>query len=260
MAKSTEPDKALLRNLIGGILFVFAAVVVISILMALFTRHNRELTVPDFASLEIAAAEKMADHMHLRIEVVDSVYVKHLPLGVVFAQNPPAGARVKKNRRIFLTMNSQVPRQVPMPSVIGYSLRQAAAELAACNLRIGTLSYVTDIATNNVLRQKYKGRDIARGKQIEVESSIDLVLGLSGDDATTKVPRVKGFTYKVAANNIHESSLNVGKVVYDESVKSYSDTLRAQVYKQSPGADGVSEVAMGRKVDIYLTLDEEKLK
>ena len=55
MAKSTEPDKALLRNLIGGILFVFAAVVVISILMALFTRHNRELTVPDFASLEISA-------------------------------------------------------------------------------------------------------------------------------------------------------------------------------------------------------------
>lgn len=260
MEKSSEPHKSLLRNFIAGIIFVIAAVGVISLLMALFTRHNRELTVPDFSSLEMSTVEKIAGNMHLRIEVADSVYVKHLPLGVVFSQNPPAGSRVKKNRRIFLTMNSQVPRQVPMPSLIGYSLRQASAELAACNLRIGNLSYVTDIATNNVLRQKYRGRDIARGKMIEIESPIDLVLGLSSENSTTKVPHVKGFSYKVAASNIHENSLNVGKVVYDESVKSYSDTLRAQVYKQNPGADGSTEVSMGRPVDIYLTIDTEKLK
>ena len=259
MAKSTKNSKSLLRNFIGGIIFVLAAVAVISFAMALFTRHNRELSVPDFSSLEISTVEKIAENLHLRIEVTDSVYVKHLPLGVVFSQNPPAGARVKKNRRIFLTMNSQVPRQVQMPSVIGYSLRQASAELAACNLRIGTLSYVTDIATNNVLRQKYKGRDIARGKKIEIESPIDLVLGLSSDDAVTKVPHVKGFTYKVAAGTIHENSLNVGKVVYDESVKSYSDTIRAQVFRQNPAADGSTEVHMGCTVDLYLTIDNEKL-
>ena len=254
---ATLKDKPLLRNFIWGIVFVIAMVLLAQIYLAIFTRHNKELTVPDFTALDMRTVEKVAKNLHLRVEVADSVFVKHLPLGVVFSQNPVAGSRVKKNRRIFITLNSTVPRMVSVPSVIGCSLRQAQAELAASGLGIGKLKYVSDIATNNVLRQQYNGKDIPSGRKVETESKIDLVLGLNDEDNTTDVPNVKGFTTAVAGSII-ENSLNVGKIRYDDSVKNYADSLHAVVYSQTPGAG--AHVGMGRAVDIYLTVNPDKVK
>ena len=258
MAKFSLKDKPLLKNFVWGIGFVVALLLALQILMAVFTRHNRELTVPDFTALDMQTVHRVANNLHLRIEVADSVFVKHLPLGVVFSQNPPAGSRVKKNRRIFVTLNSTVPRMVSVPSVIGYSLRQASAELISSGLGVGKLIYVSDIATNNVLRQQYKGHDVPAGKKLETESKIDLVLGLNSEDNTTDVPNVRGFNYGVAASNIIENSLNVGRVRYDESVKNYADSLHAVVYSQSP--DAQTHIPMGRSVDIFLTVNPEKLQ
>ena len=255
---ATLKDKPLLRNFIWGIVFVIVMVLLSQLFLAIFTRHNRELTVPDFTALDMRTVEKVAKNLHLRVEVADSVFVKHLPLGVVFSQNPVAGSRVKKNRRIFITLNSTVPRMVSVPSVIGCSLRQAQAELAASGLGVGKLKYVSDIATNNVLRQQYNGKDIPSGRKVEAESKIDLVLGLNDEDNTTDVPNVKGFTTAVAGSSIIENSLNVGKIRYDDSVKNYADSLHAVVYSQTPGAG--SHVDMGRSVDIYLTVNPDKIK
>ncbi|MBO4558058.1 MAG: PASTA domain-containing protein [Bacteroidales bacterium] len=258
MAKNGLKDKPLLRNFLWGIGFLVAMILVLQLALTIFTRHNRELTVPDFTALDMKTVNRVAKNLHLRTEIADSVFVRHLPLGVVFSQNPVAGSRVKKNRRIFITINSTVPRMVTVPSVIGYSLRQAQAELAANGLNVGKLTYVSDIATNNVLRQQYKGKDIGSGRKVETESKIDLVLGLNSEDNTTDVPNVKGFTYSVASANLIENSLNVGKVRYDDSVKNYADSLHAVVYSQSPAAP--AHVGMGRSVDIYLTVDPEKTK
>lgn len=258
MARNSLKDKPLLRNFIWGIVFVVAVILLLQLFLALFTRHNKELTVPDFTALDYRTVEKVAKNLNLRVEVADSVYVKHLPLGVVFSQNPIAGSRVKKNRRIFITINSTVPRMVSVPSVIGYSLRQAAAELGASGLGVGKLTYVPDIATNNVLRQQMGGRDIPQGKKVETETKIDLVLGLNEYDNSTDVPNVKGFTAGVASSNIIENSLNVGKIRYDDSVKDYADSLHAVVYSQTPGAG--AHIGMGRSVDIYLTVNPDKIK
>lgn len=258
MAKSKNNGKSLLGNLIWGVVFVVVMILVLQLLLSVITRHNKELTVPDFTALDMPTVERMAHKMHLRVEIADSVFVKHLPLGVVFSQNPPAGSHVKKNRRIHVTINSTVPRMVTVPSVIGYSLRQAQAELAGNGLSVGKLTYVNDIATNNVLRQQYKGKDIAAGKKVETESKIDLVLGLNYEDNETDVPNVKGFSYSVAAANLIENSLNVGRVRYDDSVKDYADSLHAVVYSQSPGA--AANVQLGRNVDIWLTVNPDKLK
>lgn len=258
MAINSLKDKPLLRNFIWGIVFVVAVILLLQLFLALFTRHNKELTVPDFTALDYRTVEKVAKNLNLRVEVADSVYVKHLPLGVVFSQNPIAGSRVKKNRRIFITINSTVPRMVSVPSVIGYSLRQAAAELGASGLGVGKLTYVPDIATNNVLRQQMGGRDIPQGKKVETETKVDLVLGLNEYDNSTDVPNVKGFTAGVASSNIIENSLNVGKIRYDDSVKDYADSLHAVVYSQTPGAG--THIGMGRNVDIYLTVNPDKIK
>ncbi|MCF0172442.1 MAG: PASTA domain-containing protein [Bacteroidales bacterium] len=262
--KQPNTKNIFLRNLIAGLVCVALALVLIVQLLSLFTRHNKELQVPDFTSLSVEEARSIAKQESLRIEIADSVFVKQMPLGSVFSQNPKAGSSVKKNRRIFLTINSTVPRKVAVPSLIGYSLRQAAAEISSAGLRIGRLSYVSDIATNNVLRQQAHGRDLPPGRMVESDSEVDLVLGLceGAGDNLTSVPVVKGYTWKSATAIIHECSLNIGRVKFDDSVKDYADSLRAVVYDQRPRPGDttvMSILPLGRPVDIYLTIDSDKL-
>ena len=264
-------EKMLRKNFLAGIIFVIMLLILASLGLRTCTRHNKELTVPDFKTLSLADARALAAKNDLRLDVVDSVYVKRLAHGAVYRQNPEAGAAVKKGRRILITINSMTPQMTSVPNVVGYSLRQASAELASRGLTIGELIYRTDMATNNVLEQRYRGRQVIPGSQVETESAIDLVLGLNPSDNITYVPYVVGYTAQLAANSINDNSLNVGLVKYDDTVKDYRDSLSAVVYRQSPmpqvntneegeaSVVGARGVVMGSKVDIYLTIDPDKV-
>ena len=154
-----------------------AMLVVLFVLFTLLkfvTRHNQEFEVPSFINMEVRDAEELARIHDLRLEVTDSVYINRMSPGAIFKQNPDAGGKVKKNRRILLTINAKMPKMVTMPSTVGYSLRQAQSELVSSQLVLGKLTYVDDIATNNVLEQLYKGRPVEPGTKLPSESVIDL--------------------------------------------------------------------------------------
>ena len=63
--------------------------------------------------------------------------------------------------------------------------------------------------------------------------------------------------YLRAVDDVHESSLNIGKLVFDSSVKDYADTLNAQVYKQIP-VKSAEAVLMGSEITLYLSVDPLK--
>ncbi|MBR4809573.1 MAG: PASTA domain-containing protein [Bacteroidales bacterium] len=247
----------IVRNLIAGVVFVALVIGAVSIFLSVRTRHGKEVTVPDLSGLSIADARSVAGSAGLRIVVTDSVYMRRVPRGAVVSQLPRATAAVKPGRKISLTVNSQVPKKVTMPNLIHVSLRQAKAELSSKGLVLGKLNYVSDIATNNVLRQQVRGHDIEPGKEIYSGTTVDLVLGLNGSDAMTYVPKLNGYKYLSAIDALHDNSLNVSALIFDKSVKSYSDSLAATVYSQRPAATGYPTV-MGTGVTLYLTLDADK--
>ena len=247
-----------LKNLIGAIIFFVVLAIVANILLGIFTNHNRTVVVPDMTNMSVAQAQVLADSVGVRIDVVDSIYVRGMAKGAVRKQNPAAGSNVKSGRRILLTINSIIPKKVTMPNLVGYSMRQAKAELNSKALYLGKLIYVNDIATNNVLHQQYRGRDIAAGSSIESGSTIDLVVGLDGLDNRTYVPNVMGMKYDRALDVVHDNSLNVSKVVFDASVRNYNDTINSVVYRQSPAASQAPMV-IGSDVSIYLTVDPERI-
>lgn len=249
-----KPLNWIVKNLLLGVLFVALLVAAASIFLSIRTRHGREVTVPDLTSQTMADAASTAAAAHLRVQVTDSVYMKRMARGAVVSQLPKAGAKVKPGRKISLTINSLVPKKVSMPNLIHVSLRQAKAELSAKGLVLGKLNYISDIATNNVLEQHYRGRPVAPGKQLYTGSVIDLVVGLNGADAMTYVPNLHGFKYLRAVDALHDNSLNVSGVFFDKSVRTYNDSLNAVVYSQRPSATGYPTV-MGTGVTIYLSLD-----
>ena len=265
MKKETKKGKAgkeghwVVGIVLRGVLTVTLIVVVTTFLLKIVTRHNQKLAVPDFSGMTIAEAEQIANKNALRLDITDSVFILRMTRGVIFRQNPTAGTYVKKNRRILLTINSVEPKRVAMPSLVGFSLRQAKAELGAKNLHVGRLMYVEDMATNNVLAQFYTGRRIEPGTLIETESFIDLELGLSDIESKTSIPSVIGFSLSTARDIILDNSLNVGRFSFDNTVKNYADTLASFVIRQTPPPSEFPDNKFGTAVDIVLSIDKEKL-
>lgn len=247
-----------LKNLLGAALFFVVLAVAANLLLGIFTHHGKVIEVPDMVGLSVRQADRVADSTGVRIDVVDSIYVRGMAKGAVYKQSPAAGASVKKGRRIMLTINATVPKRVTMPNLVGYSMRQAKAELSSRGLNLGKLIYVDDIATNNVLKQQQRGRDVRPGSSVESGSDIDLVVGLNGSDNRTYVPNVLGMKYVRATDVIHENSLNISRLVFDESVRNYNDTINSVVYRQSPGASSAPSL-MGSDVSLYLTVDPSRI-
>ncbi|NLB67384.1 MAG: PASTA domain-containing protein [Bacteroidales bacterium] len=249
----------IVRNILLAIGIIAAIIIITFGSLNIITRHNRELTVPDFTNMSLEDAYNLAEKRDVRLEVTDSVFVKRIGRGFIYSQNPVAGSKVKKGRRILITINAINPQMVEMPSLVGFSLRQAYTELTSKGLSLGSLIYVEDIATNNVLEQRYQGKPVAPKTLLESESEIDLLLGLNPEDSQTYIPHLTGYTFQVAKDYIIDNSLNVGLVRFDETVTSYSDSLDAVVYSQSPAFSESLPFVCGTKVSIYLTKDQSKL-
>jgi len=252
----------ILKNWIVKNILLAAGLLVVLVLLSalglnLLTHHGRELVVPDFTNMKVAEAQYNADVEGMRIEVIDSVYIRRMGRGLIYSQNPKPGSKVKKGRRILLTINSVTPKKVQMPNLVGYSMRQAKAELASRGLNLGKLMYVSDIATNNVLRQLIGNIEVIPGKMIESGTAVDLMVGLNSSDNQTFVPDVKGLKYMRAVDVIHDNSLNIRRLVFDESVKNYSDSLDAVVVRQGPDAS-MAPIVMGSDVTLYLSVDPAK--
>lgn len=263
--KAVKPVKGgiwkhwIVRNLLAALSIVVVLLVGAMIFLNVFTKHNQELSVPDLANMTVEEAKLVAEEAGMRIDVTDSAFVKRMKRGAVYRQNPVPGSKVKKGRRIALTINAVNPRQITMPNLIGYSTRQAKAELLSRGLVLGRLIYVQDMATNNVLRQLHADVEIEPGQMVESESVIDLVVGLNSKDNVTFVPYLAGLRNLSAVEAVHDHSLNLGRLRFDETVKDYEDSLNAVVYKQVPEASDSISVNMGAVVDIYLTLDQSRV-
>jgi len=250
----------IVKNLLIAAAIVIAVVVCASFFLSFITNHGQVIVVPDMSNMSVAEARATAESLHLRVEVYDSVYVRKMTKGAVFSQNPAAGANVKQNRRILLTINAVTAKKVSMPNVIHSSLRQAKAEINAKGLVLGKLIYRADEATDNVLEQLYRGRNIKPGTMIETGSTVDLVVGLSPEENLTYVPDVVGMKYRRAYDAVLDNSLNVTGLIFDKSVKTYSDSLDAVVYKQGPLPSTEAPILKGEGVSLYLSIDPEKIK
>jgi beta-lactam-binding protein with PASTA domain len=259
VSKKKTIKNPILKNLLRIFIFLVLVFIGIYTFLHLFTRHGKGFVLPDFYGLTIEQAQDKGDSLQLRIEISDSLYMPDLPKGVIFRQVPPAGQHVKKNRRVELTINSVLPRQVKMPSLVGYSLRQAKAELASHGLNTGKLHYVPDIATNNVLEQYHKGHPIEPGMLLDIYSSIDLKLGLSPNSEPAYVPMLKGKSLETALDILSDHSLNIGSVKYDATVLTAADTLAARVFKQNPPFSLKPEWPLGTAVHLVLTINPDLL-
>jgi beta-lactam-binding protein with PASTA domain len=248
-------SKAFLKHLLFAIAGFIGLLIITFLGLRLYTHHGQRLSVPDFTGLTIEEVHKKAKKSKLRIEIADSVFNNNLPRGTVIKQNPIPDFKVKKNRRIFITLNAVNPEKVEMPNIVGVSHRQAEAILKNVGLEIGRLIHIPDIAVNNVLKQKFEGNEITKGTLIPKGSKIDLVLGMGLSNQKTQVPNLDHYTLDDAKNRVLRSALNLGAVIYDESIIDGIDSLNAKVWRQYPSYKENKKIRLGSTIDLWITVD-----
>jgi beta-lactam-binding protein with PASTA domain len=247
-------SKKFFRHL--GLAAALGLIIVLSILLWLriYTHHGQAILVPNLAGLTEDEVMDVTTSRDLRYEIVDSVFSSEMPRGTVIKQNPRASSRVKKNRRIFLTMNAVNPEMVSMPQLVGLSIRQARLALQNAGLGLGEIKYRPDYAINNVLQQMHGDSVINEGTEIKKGEVINLVLGMGLSNETTRVPDLGGLGLEAAREVITDYA-----VTFDESVKSYEDSANAFIWRQYPEFDEFRRMNMGMEVDIWLSIDSTLL-
>jgi beta-lactam-binding protein with PASTA domain len=159
---------------------VIAAVFLVLLLYSLgwHTRQGQFVEVPDLSRQTIDQVVEIMDDVDLRFEVIDSAnYNPSFEPFAVIEHLPKAGEKVKKDRKIYLTLNPYNYREISVPDVIQITYRNAASTLRAVGLEIGEISYRDNIGKDMVLQLRYKGEAIIPGVKVPKTSPIDLVLG-----------------------------------------------------------------------------------
>ncbi len=245
---------------------IIAVVLVIALLwgtmqaLKIYTNHGESYPVPDFSGLKKEQAADIASKQKLKIEIVDSVYVNDVPPGAVIDQVPEAGFKVKESRTIFLTINSNQPEQVTLPKLTDISYRQAQVLIENSGLKVGQISYQPSEYNDLVLNVFINSEDIKPGKKVAKGTSIDLVIGRTQGNVATSLPNLIGLSIEEAQNTLTHAMLNMGVLIYDETIITEEDSLNARVWKQSPNPKVVANVNLGSSVDVWITVDDLKIE
>lgn len=252
-------SKKFFRHL--GLAVALAIILLLATLiwLKIYTHHGQAITVPDLAGLTVDEVGDVTSSRHLRFEVVDSVFSSEMPRGTVLKQNPLARSKVKKNRKVFLTMNAVNPEMVTMPRLVGLSIRQARLALQNAGLTLGDIQYRPDYAINNVLQQMFQDSVINEGTEIHKGSVINLVLGMGLSKETTRIPDLIGTELEAAREIIADYYLNIGAITYDEVAENAEDSVVAFIWRQYPEFDEFRRLNMGMEVDVWLTVDSTLL-
>jgi beta-lactam-binding protein with PASTA domain len=134
--------------------------------------------VPNLVGMSLSEIDVVISENNLRYEIIDSsFYNEEFDKNSVLEQIPLANIEVKKNRKIYLTINPSSFGNVILPEIIQLTKRNAVTILTALDLQIGEFIYENNIGKDMVLDVEIDGEMIKPGTIIPKKSKIDLILG-----------------------------------------------------------------------------------
>jgi len=220
-----------------------------------YTHHGEAEVVPDLRGSTVEEAQVILASKGLRVQVIDSVYVRGKKLGTIIEQNPSPNSNIKTNRPIYVKINSRFVRQVTLPELSDVSYRQADAMLQSIGLSVGSVEYAPSEYKDLVIQVKFHGGAVLPGTRIPEGSAVVLVVGSGEGNAEVQVPAIKGMSLEDATQAITTASFVVGAVEYDTTPA--GDEAEYIIYRQRPAAG--SSLSAGSKINLYLSKDKSRM-
>lgn len=180
-------------SLIGIVLIVF--IILAMVFTNWFTRHGKSVNVPNIVGMQAEKAFTLIDDNGLEMIIIDSVYREDMKPMSIVEQDPIADAKVKPGRSIYVTINTGIKPKVKMPTLVNGGSNLAIVLLQNAGLKLGRVdSLKSTLGSGLVIKQKYKGKDIAPNTLLEKGSIIDITVSkeISRTDSTTIKNMING--------------------------------------------------------------------
>lgn len=147
-----------------------------------FTNHGQLIEVPNLENLTIEEAQDFLNEKSLRFEISDTVYSERHDKGAIVTQLPSAGAEVKENRRIYLTLNTSTPPKIPVTDATleklkGDGIKQVEININNLGLKIAKIDTVESDYKNLVIEAYKEGKIIEVGDILYQGDKIKLDIG-----------------------------------------------------------------------------------
>jgi beta-lactam-binding protein with PASTA domain len=219
------------------------------IVMPLYTHRGAEDELPDVTELSFNEAKELLESRGFQIIMDRQIYNSTYPESTVVLQNPEPYTRVKKGRRIYVTLSAGV-RMIPVPQIVGSSERDASFILRQAGLQLGEVFYEFDnyYPSGVVCRQVFQ-----EGTEVEEQTAVDIAVSLGGRlPDRFEVPEIVGKSLETAKKIIRQAGLQVGFISYEVERSLIPDTVIGQSIE--PGED----VRQGQPIDLVVSrLDRE---
>lgn len=171
-----------------------------------------ELSVPSVMKKHIVEALDIMSQSGLTLEVRSQEFDPVVPKHSVIRQDPSAGQRVKRGRKIAVIL-SKGPRETRVPELRGETWGRSATILKAFGFKVGRVSWVeSKFHQENSIIAQFPTPDshIERGKEV------NLLVSKGKLRVAYVMPDLVGQDLSAALRVLRNSSLRVGKVIKTE--------------------------------------------
>lgn len=168
------------------------------------------VVVPDIKSLPLEKAREKLFGVGLLTEIRSREYDSNLPVDAVINQSPEPGEKVKKSRRILVTV-SKGEEYAVVPDVENLTERQARNEFRKLGFTVGEIRRIWDEKHE---KDQIVGTYPANRATISRDMKVDLILSKGPKPTSAEMPNIVGETIADAKKKLEECGLKLGTTSY----------------------------------------------
>lgn len=186
---------------------------------------SAEINVPDVVGKSSVVAQQILEDKNLRVKIVEA-NDDSVPAGQVVSQYPEAGAKVKEQRLVTITV-SKGGQELTMPDLKSMSRSNAEEKLKKMGLKLGAVfEENSKEPAGTVINQ-----DPRSGSKITKGQTVDITVSLGEKNKEITVQNYTGLSVDSAKSNLEANGLSLGGISEEASTRP-----KGTVIGQSPSA------------------------
>lgn len=186
---------------------------------------SAEINVPDVVGKSSVVAQQILEDKNLRVKIVEA-NDDSVPAGQVVSQYPEAGAKVKEQRLVTITV-SKGGQELTMPDLKSMSRSNAEEKLKKMGLKLGAVfeENAKEPAGTVINQDPRSGSKITKGQ------TVDITVSLGEKKKEIIVQNYTGLSVDSAKSNLEANGLSLGGISEEASTRP-----KGTVIGQSPSA------------------------
>jgi serine/threonine-protein kinase len=191
-----------------SIVFLLAAAAAAYLTLSFIIKSEDTVVVPDLVGKDVVSALEMLTELHLNTKVIGSDYSPQFPKNHVTFQEPEAGAEIKKDRDVRISI-SKGAQTLSMPNLVSLNEQQARMIMEENGLSRGQVSHVYNSAIEKdhvLLQVPPAGAVVSRG------TPVDVLVSLGSRPIKYIMPELTGLPLDQAVFMIEKANLVVGDI------------------------------------------------